>query len=116
MLQAHPDINVIFGINNDSSLGALAALRAAGNYSADWGVVASVDGSEPIMAELGSDESPLKAESGYPPYDFSIATFNLLAATVSGKTDKNTQVVVGYPPIAPTKEGIETWLTRQYPR
>ncbi|MEM7445326.1 MAG: substrate-binding domain-containing protein [Pseudomonadota bacterium] len=116
MLQAHPEINVIFGINNDSSLGALAALRATGDYSADWGVVASVDGSEPIMSELGSDESPLKAESGYPPYDFSIATFNLLGAALSGDADENSQVVVGYPPILPTEEGITTWIDQQYPR
>ena len=68
------------------------------------------------MSELGSDASPLKAESGYPPYDFSLATFNLLAATVDGKTNPNTQVVVGYPPISPTEEGIKTWLTQQYPR
>lgn len=115
MLQAHPEINVIFGINNDSSLGALAALRAADAYNADFGVVASVDGSAPIMAELGNPDSPLKAESGYPPYDFSIATLNLLAATVEGKADKNTQVVVGYPAIAPTPEGIKAWLERQYP-
>ena len=116
MLQAHPEINVIFGINNDSSLGALAALRATGGYSPDWGVVASVDGSEPIMAELGSAESPLKAESGYPPYDFSIATFNLLDAAVAGEANENSQVVVGYPPILPTEEGIEAWLSQQYPR
>lgn len=116
MLQAHPEINVIFGINNDSSLGALAAMRAADLYSVDWGIVASVDGSEPIMAELGSDESPLKAESGYPPYDFSIATFNLLAAAVAGEADASSQVVVGYPPILPTAEGIATWLDTQYPR
>ena len=115
MLQAHPDINVIFGINNDSSLGALAALRAAGTYGADFGVVASVDGSAPLMVELGNPDSPLKAESGYPPYDFSIATMNLLAATLEGKADKDTQVVVGYPAIAPTAEGIKTWLERQYP-
>lgn len=116
MLQAHPEINVIFGINNDSSLGALAALRAAGSYSSDWGVVASVDGSEPIMSELGNAESPLKAESGYPPYDFTMATFNLLAATVAGDADKNTQVIVGYPPILPTKDGISSWVDQQYPR
>jgi ribose transport system substrate-binding protein len=115
MLQAHPEINVIFGINNDSSLGALAALRAADAYNADFGVVASVDGSAPIMAELGNPDSPLKAESGYPPYDFSIATLNLLAATVEGKADKDTQVVVSYPAIAPTPEGIKAWLDRQYP-
>ena len=67
LLQGNPNLNVIFGINNDSSLGAVAAMKAAGSYSPDWGVVTSVDGSEPVMSELGSDESPLKAESGYPP-------------------------------------------------
>lgn len=116
LLQGHPEINVIFGINNDSSLGAIAAMKAANLYSPEWGVVSSVDGSEPVMAELGSDESPLKAESGYPPYDFSVATFNLLGATLDGKSTKDTQVVVGYPPIKPTAEGIEAWLSRQYPR
>jgi len=116
MLQGHPDINVIFGINNDSSLGALAALKAVDKYSVDWGAMASVDGSEPVMAELGSNESPLKAEGGYPPYDFVLASFNLLAATVEAKADKNTQVVVGYPPINPTAKGIKTWVTTQYPR
>jgi hypothetical protein len=95
---------------------ALAALRAAGRYSSDFGVVASVDGSAPIMAELGNPDSPLKAESGYPPYDFSIATLNLLAATVEGKADANTQVVVGYPAIAPTPVGIKAWLDTQYPK
>jgi len=116
MLQAHPEINVIFGINNDSSLGALAALRATGSYSSDWGVVASVDGSEPIMSELSSADSPLKAESGYPPYDFTIATFNLLGAALAGEADKNSQVVVGYPPIKPSEDGTKSWLERQYPR
>jgi ribose transport system substrate-binding protein len=116
MLQAHPEINVIFGINNDSSLGALAALRTVDSYSSEWGIVASVDGSEPIMSELGSNDSPLKAESGYPPYDFTIATFNLLGAALAGEADENSQVVVGYPPIIPTAEGIQEWLDTQYPR
>jgi len=116
MLQANPKINVIFGINNDSSLGALAALRAAGLYGPEWGAVASVDGSEPIMTEFGNPNSPHKAESGYPPYDFSVAAFNLLGATVAGKTDKDTQVVVSYPPVEPSAKGIKAWLDRQYPR
>jgi ribose transport system substrate-binding protein len=116
LLQGHPEINVIFGINNDSSLGAIAAMKAAGSYSPDWGVVASVDGSEPVMVELGSDASPLKAESGYPPYEFSLATFNLLGATVKGETTPKTQVIVSYPPIKPTAAGIKEWVSRQYPR
>ncbi len=30
ILQAHPEVNVVFGINDDSALGALAAMEAAG--------------------------------------------------------------------------------------
>lgn len=115
LIQANPDMNVIFGINNDSALGTVAALKAAGKYSADWGVLASVDGSAPAMQELGNPGSPWKAESGYPPYDFSIAPFNLLGAAVEGKVTKNTQVVLSYPPIKPTPESIKQWLDVQYP-
>ncbi len=68
MLQAHPEINVIFGINNDSSLGALAALRAADSYNADFGVVASVDGSAPIMAELGNPDEINQVFAGFQKY------------------------------------------------
>ena len=115
LIQAHPDINVIFGINDDSSLGTVAALKTAGVYDADWGVLAAVDGSAPAMESMKDPNSPYKAESGYPPRDFAYAAFNLLIATLNGETTSTTQVVVGYPPIEPTLEGIDTWLTEQYP-
>lgn len=115
LIQAHPDINVIFGINDDSSLGTVAALKTAGVYEADWGVLAAVDGSAPAMESMKDPNSPYKAESGYPPRDFAYAAFNLLIATLNGETTSTTQVVVGYPPIEPTLEGIDTWLTEQYP-
>ena len=115
LIQAHPDINVIFGINDDSSLGTVAAFKTAGVYDADWGVLAAVDGSAPAMESMKDPNSPYKAESGYPPRDFAYAAFNLLIATLNGETTSTTQVVVGYPPIEPTLEGIDTWLTEQYP-
>ena len=115
LIQAHPDINVIFGINDDSSLGTVAALKTAGVYDADWGVLDAVDGSAPAMESMKDPNSPYKAESGYPPRDFAYAAFNLLIATLNGETTSTTQVVVGYPPIEPTLEGIDTWLTEQYP-
>ena len=115
LIQANPEMNVIFGINNDSSLGTMRALKAAGKYDAQWGVLASVDGSAPVMQQLGDAESPYKAESGYPPFDFSIAPFNLLGLALEGKADKDTQVVLSYPPISPSKEGISNWVDVQYP-
>lgn len=115
LIQANPDINVIFGINDDSSLGTVGALKTAGKYNADWGVLAAVDGSAPAMESMKDPESPYKAESGYPPRDFAYAAFNLMIATLNGETSATTQVVVGYPPILPTEQGIDTWLTEQYP-
>jgi ABC-type sugar transport system substrate-binding protein len=115
LIQANPDMNVIFGINNDSSLGTLRALKAAGLYTVDWGVLASVDGSAPVMEELGNPETPYKAESGYPPYDFSIAPFILLGMAYEGKVDATSQVVLAYPAISPTADGISTWVNVQYP-
>jgi ribose transport system substrate-binding protein len=115
LIQAHPEINVIFGINDDSSLGTVSALKTAGKYDVDWGVLSAVDGSAPAMESMKDPASPYKAESGYPPRDFAYAAFNLLLATLNGETDETTQVVVGYPPIEPTESGISTWLTEQYP-
>ena len=115
LLQAHPEVNVIFGINDDSSLGTIAALKAAGKNIDTWGVLAAVDGSAPAMANMKDPKSPYKAESGYPPQNFAYAAFNLLGATVSGKTTKSTQVALGYPPIDPSAKGIAAWIKAQYP-
>lgn len=115
LIQGNPDVNVIFGINNDSSLGTVQALKAAGKYDADWGVLASVDGSAPVMRELGDPNTPYKAEGGYPPYDFAVAAFNLLNAAAAGRTSKDTQVVLGYPAIKPDAAAIKEWLDVQYP-
>lgn len=115
LIQGNPDVNVIFGINNDSSLGTVQALKAAGKYDADWGVLASVDGSAPVMRELGDPNTPYKAEGGYPPYDFAVAAFNLLGADMEGRTDARTQVVLVYPPIKPDPAAIQEWLDVQYP-
>lgn len=115
LLTKNPEVNVLFGINNDSTLGIIGALKAANKYSADWGVTASIDGSEPAMAELANPESPWKAESGYPPYDYAVQAFNLLGATLEGKADKDTQIALIPPPIQPTPEAISEWETTQYP-
>ena len=116
LLQKNPDVNVIFGINNDSTLGIIGALKAANKYTSDWGVTASIDGSEPAVTELMNPDSPWKAESGYPPYDYAVQTFNLLGAAVEGKADKDTQVALVPPRIQPTTEAANAWVNTQYPK
>ncbi len=54
LLQAHPDINVVFGCNDDSALGALSAMKAAGKSDADNLVIGfdgALKGFEEIMKE-----------------------------------------------------------------
>ena len=116
VLQKNSDINVLFGINNDSTLGIIAALKAANKYNSDWGVTASIDGSEPATVELLNPDSPWKAESGYPPYNYAVLAFNLLGATVEGKADKNTQIALIPPRIKPTAEAVAEWVNTQYPK
>ena len=54
MLQGNPDINVIFGCNDDSALGALSALQAAGKDPAKT-LVIGFDGTNGAFREIQND-------------------------------------------------------------
>ena len=112
MLEAHPNINVMLGINDDTAFGIEAALKAAGDWNANWGLIGTTDGGPPAMSALASPNTPWKFESGYPPKDFAYAAFNLLNAQVAGKATKNTQVILSYPPISAAN--TQAWLKSQY--
>lgn len=114
MLQAHPNIDVMFGINDDTAFGIEDALKAAGDWRANWGVIGTTDGGPPAMSALVNRNSPWKFESGYPPKDFAYAAFNLLNADAMGKANAHTQVILGYPPIAPSVLGTRVWLNSEY--
>ncbi len=60
LLQAHPDVVAIFGGNDPTALGALAAANAAGIKDCK---IYGVDGSPDIKAELASGDSADKAVS-----------------------------------------------------
>ncbi len=64
------------------------------------------------MAALAASNSPWKFESGYPPKAFTYAAFNLLNAQVAGTANKNTQVILTYPPIS--AGNTKAWLSSQY--
>jgi ribose transport system substrate-binding protein len=50
LLRAHPEINTILGVNDESAIGAIAALRAAGKNPADY-IITGVD-AEPQASAL----------------------------------------------------------------
>ena len=89
MLQANPDINVIFGINADSGLGALDALKEEGHGTAADSLVACVDGTETDCAELKNENSALKAVAGNSPRIMAETAWSLLNRVLSGELPAN---------------------------
>jgi ribose transport system substrate-binding protein len=85
MLQAHPEINVIFGINSDSGLGALDALREVNRGTINDAIVACVDGTEGDCAELRKPDSALKAVAGNSPRIMAETAWALLMKVLSGE-------------------------------
>jgi len=86
MLQAHPEANVWFGINDSSALGALNALRSAGRGTVKSGdLVVGFDGSAEGLKELLNPTSALKVELGNQPNKFAEAVFVALNALRAGK-------------------------------
>lgn len=84
-IQAHPDVNVVYGGNADNSLGALAALQGAGLGTSDKVFLVSHDGTEPEILELVKPTSALKLSVANRPMELSQATIETLGEVVAGK-------------------------------
>jgi ribose transport system substrate-binding protein len=76
VLQAHPDLNAIFGINDDSALGALAAVEAAGKQ--DSIVIVGYDGI-PEAREAILAGKALKADTVQHPKEIGRKTMQIIA-------------------------------------
>jgi ribose transport system substrate-binding protein len=76
MLMQYPDLNGVFGINDDSALGALAACRA--HKGADKVVIVGYDATPEAVGEiLGGGQ--LKADVAQHPYDMGKTTIETIA-------------------------------------
>ena len=69
ILQANPQINIIFGANDDMALGALAACEQLGRGKMDNGkplteIIAGVDGGENAMVKIFNPNSSFKLTHG----------------------------------------------------
>lgn len=81
LLQAHPDLDGIFGINDDSALGALAAVEAAG--MADDIVIVGFDGT-PEAREVIATGSALKADAVQFPREVGRVAIETIASYFDG--------------------------------
>jgi len=116
-IQAHPDVNVVYGGNGDNSLGALAALEGAGLGTPDKVFLTSHDGSEPEILKLVDPQSALKLSVANKPKELSQATVETLGEVVSGTRpkDKDGDVLVQAAVLNPDDlDALQTFLASEY--
>ncbi len=103
LLQANPDINIIFGANDDMALGALAATEQLGRGRMDNGkplteIIAGVDAGENAMVKIFNPNSSFKLSHGQV-HENAIAEVDLLMKIINGEIamDSWTQVYTDSP-------------------
>jgi ABC-type sugar transport system substrate-binding protein len=92
MIQAHPEINVVYGTNASHGLGALAALEATGRGKAKKGVPTTefVEGTDADLAEMVKIYNPnnsFKITQGQKAVDNSRAKIDTMVKMLKGELD-----------------------------
>lgn len=96
ILQANPEVNVIFGANDDMALGALAACEQLGRGLMDDGVprteiIASLDGSEAALLKIYDPSCSLKMTHGAV-RDVARAELDTMIRIIKGEIPKDSYV------------------------
>jgi ribose transport system substrate-binding protein len=91
MLQAHRDLKAVFGINDDSALGAVSVLEAAGRKDI---IVVGYDATEEAQKAIRSG-GPLKADVIQYPTQIGKIVMELVARHLAGEPVKSVAVDVG---------------------
>jgi ribose transport system substrate-binding protein len=108
LLQAHPDINILFGCNDDSALGGMSAMQAAGKTIPD-NLVVGFDGALKGMQEL-MKESMFRCDIAQLPYTYSTIMLEKAVGLVRGDIKMEDLVAAGYDlktPLVVTKENAQ---------
>ena len=117
LLQKNPEVNVIYGGNGDSALGALAALQGAGRGTVDDVFLVSHDGSEPELIELVNPKSGLKLAVANRPKELARQTIDTLFEVLAGKVamDKDLDVPVAAEVLTPDNlDKLQQFLAAEY--
>lgn len=124
LLQSHPEVNIVFGVNGDAALGGIAAFEAAGRGTAVDGVpqteiFASVDGSEQEMLKLADPNSALKMCMALTPKDFAEQLMDIMLQCINGEIDwKEAQDINMYDTMYDywnnTVDDLQAFLDEQY--
>ncbi len=81
MLQAHPGMKGVFGINDDSALGALAVLDAAGRHDV---AIVGFDATTEAIAAIKTG-GPLKADIAQHPDEIGKTAIDIVKRRLSGE-------------------------------
>jgi len=123
-LQAHPEVNIIYGDNMQNGLGVLAAYEAAGRGLAKDGVplteiIASTDASSAELIKLADPTTSLKYALGMQPQTFAYAEIDMMMKLINGEIDPNKYVEMYTPDCYFNyyKDSVATlqdWFNTQY--
>ncbi len=99
LIQAHPEVNIIYGINCDAGMGALAAFEEAGRGKAVDGVpqtelFVSTDGTELEAVKIFDKTSALKLTMALSPRLFARAHLDLLMRVINGEIKMTDEEIV----------------------
>ena len=123
-LQAHPEVNIIYGDNMQNGLGVLAAYEAAGRGLAKDGVplteiIASTDASSAELIKLADPTTSLKYALGMQPQSFAYAEIDMMVKMINGEIDPNVYVEMFTPDCyfnyyKDSIKVLQDWFNTQY--
>jgi len=123
-LQAHPEVNIIYGDNMQNGLGVLAAYEAAGRGLAKDGVplteiIASTDASSAELIKLADPTTSLKYALGMQPQSFAYAEIDMMVKLINGEIDPNKYVEMFTPDCyfnyyKDSVQVLQDWFNTQY--
>lgn len=123
-LQAHPEVNIIYGDNMQNGLGVLAAYEAAGRGLAKDGVplteiIASTDASSAELIKLADPTTSLKYALGMQPQSFAYAEIDMMMKLINGEIDPNKYVEMYTPDCyfnyyKDSIQVLQDWFNTQY--
>jgi ribose transport system substrate-binding protein len=99
MIQAHPEINIVYGASADHALGAIAALEAAGRGKAKDGkclteIVVGTDATEAELIKVFDPQSSFKITQGLQPAVNGAAEVDLMVKIKKGEIQMTEYIVV----------------------
>lgn len=123
-LQAHPEVNIVYGDNMQNGLGCLAAYQAAGRGLAVKGVplteiIASTDSSSAELIKIADPTTSLKYALGMQPKSFAISEIDMMMDIINGKINDDTYVEKTTPDCyfnyyKDTLQTMQDWYNSQY--